>query len=89
MPQFCWPSVVPEFLWEQDLTFELKWFLNGIMVTIMSYQHNELLLSLRWYVVLCETLKYSLMGITVTVDWVRAFCLRFGASLEMGSKMSR
>lgn len=82
-------SIVPEFLWEQDLTFELKWFLNGMMVTLMSYQYTELLLSLRWYFVLCETPKYSLIGITVTVGWVRAFCLRFGTSLETGSKMSR
>lgn len=63
----------------------LKWH-NGDNNVISAH---ELLLSLRWYFVLCETLKYSLMGITVTVDWVRAFCLRFGTSLEMGSKMSR
>ena len=60
--RFYRPSVVPEFLWEQDLTFEVKWFLNGTMVTRMSYQHTELPLSLVWYFVLCEIPKVQFNG---------------------------
>ena len=86
--RFYRPSVVPEFLWEQDLTFELKRFLDGMTMTITSYRH-WIAAAPQVALVLCETPKYTLMGITVTVEWVRAFCLRFGTSLETGSKMSR